>query len=135
MPDPTRLGDAASGSADGAADGAADGSPEAERMEAVVRGRVQGVGFRRYVRSWARTLALDGWVRNEPDGTVRLVARGAPAALDRLSRLLWGGSPVAHVEAVEIVRLGPEAGEVGAGEVGAGEAGTGEAGTGFEIRR
>ena len=72
-----------------------------ERLEAVVSGRVQGVGFRRYVRGWARKLALDGWVRNEADGTVRLVAEGDRAALDRLVRLLWGGPPHADVAGVE----------------------------------
>ena len=75
-----------------------------ERVEATVRGRVQGVGFRRYVQRWARELALDGWVRNEPDGTVRLVAEGAPGALDRLVRLLWGGPPGASVDGVEAGR-------------------------------
>ena len=89
-----------------------------QRAEAVVRGTVQGVGFRRYVRKWARALDLDGWVRNEPDGTVRLVAEGDPAALDRLARLLWGGSPVADVQAVEVARSQAEG-----------------AGPGFEIRR
>ena len=67
-------------------------------------GRVQGVGFRRYVRGWARKLELTGWVRNETDGTVRLVAEGESAALDRLSRLLWGGPPPAAVEAVDAER-------------------------------
>ena len=72
-----------------------------ERLEATVRGRVQGVGFRRYVQTWARRLGLAGWVRNERDGSVTLCADGDAAALDRLERLLWGGSPVAHVEAVQ----------------------------------
>ena len=84
-----------------------------QRAEAVVRGTVQGVGFRRYVRKWARALDLDGWVRNELDGTVRLVAQGAPASLDRLARLLWGGSPVADVQAVELVRREAEEMEPG----------------------
>ena len=79
---------------------------ERARAEAVVSGRVQGVGFRRYVRGWARKLGLAGWVRNEPDGTVRLVAEGAPAALDRLARVLWGGPPGARVEAVDLQRKG-----------------------------
>ena len=75
-----------------------------ERLEATVRGRVHGVGFRRYVRGWARKLDLTGWVRNEADGTVRLVAEGETDALDRLTRLLWGGPPTASVEAVEVER-------------------------------
>ena len=72
-------------------------APSPACLEAVVSGRVQGVGFRRYVRGWARRLGLGGWVRNEPDGTVRLVAEGDRAALDRLVRLLWGGPPTANV--------------------------------------
>lgn len=87
-----------------------------ERLEATVRGRVQGVGFRRYVRNWARKLGLAGWVRNEADGSVRLVAEGDAEGLDRLTRLLWGGPPPAAVEAVEAVR-GPASGAFSAFEV------------------
>ncbi len=43
-----------------------------------VEGRVQGVGFRWFVRERARRWGLAGWVRNMTDGTVRLVARGHP---------------------------------------------------------
>ena len=71
-------------------------------------GRVQGVGFRRYVRGWARKLSLTGWVRNEPDGTVRLVAEGDRAALDRLVRLLWGGPPTSDVTDVSTSWRGAE---------------------------
>ena len=75
-----------------------------QRLAAVVSGRVQGVGFRRYVRGWARKLSLTGWVRNEPDGTVRVVAEGDEASLDRLTRLLWGGPPPADVASVDADR-------------------------------
>ena len=75
-----------------------------DRLKATVSGRVQGVGFRRYVQRWARKLDLAGWVRNEPDGTVRLVAEGDAEALDRLARLLWGGPPPADVESVDVER-------------------------------
>lgn len=75
-----------------------------------MRGRVQGVGFRAYVRGWARKLGLVGWVRNEPDGTVRLVAEGEGPALDRLTRLLWGGPPGARVDGVEAERVAAEGG-------------------------
>ena len=84
--------------------------PDRQRLTATVRGRVQGVGFRRYVRKWARTLDLVGWVRNEPDGTVRLVAEGGADGLDRLVRLIWGGPPPAVVEAVDAERGGAEGG-------------------------
>lgn len=79
-----------------------------DRLEATVSGRVQGVGFRRYVQRWARKLALSGWVRNEPDGTVTVVAEGEAEPLDRLSRLLWGGPPTAAVEHVDARRQSAE---------------------------
>jgi acylphosphatase len=56
-----------------------------------VDGRVQGVGFRWYVREQARALALAGWVRNEPDGAVVLVAAGEAATLDSFERHLRVG--------------------------------------------
>lgn len=90
--------------------GPAAGGDDRQRLEAVVTGRVQGVGFRAYVRGWARKLGLVGWVRNERDGTVRLVAEGDGAALDRLTRLLWGGPPGARVEGVDGRRAGTEGG-------------------------
>ncbi len=56
-----------------------------------VEGEVQGVGFRWYVREQARALELAGWVRNEPDGAVVLVASGEATALDTLERQLKVG--------------------------------------------
>lgn len=97
-------------------DGPAAGDDDRRRLEAVVRGRVQGVGFRRYVRGWARKLGLVGWVRNEPDGTVRVVAEGEADAVGRLARLLWGGPPTAAVDGVEAERAEPS-GEFDAFEV------------------
>lgn len=41
-----------------------------------VTGRVQGVGFRAYTKRTARKLDIKGWVRNEPDGSVKIVAQG-----------------------------------------------------------
>ena len=49
---------------------------EMARLEASVRGRVQGVGFRYYVVSQAMRLGLTGWVSNDQDGGVRCVAEG-----------------------------------------------------------
>ncbi len=45
-------------------------------LHAVVRGRVQGVGFRWFVREAAHRLGLAGWVRNLPDGSVEVAADG-----------------------------------------------------------
>ena len=65
-----------------------------------VSGRVQGVGFRWFVREQARALELAGWVRNLPTGEVELVAAGPAGALDKLERALRAGPPGAHVERV-----------------------------------
>ncbi|HJU74858.1 MAG TPA: acylphosphatase [Gemmatimonadaceae bacterium] len=65
-----------------------------------VTGRVQGVGFRWFVREQARALDLAGWVRNLPSGAVELVAAGPPGALDKLERALREGPPGARVERV-----------------------------------
>lgn len=54
----------------------------AERREIVFAGRVQGVGFRMTARRAAAGHPVTGWVRNEPDGTVRCVVEGDAAAID-----------------------------------------------------
>lgn len=48
------------------------------RVRVVYGGRVQGVGFRASTLEVARPLAVTGWVRNEPDGSVVMEAQGAP---------------------------------------------------------
>jgi acylphosphatase len=75
------------------------------RRRVIVRGRVQGVGFRWFVREHARTLRLSGWVRNLPDGMVELEVEGPP---DRVRELMAhvvegpDGAVVAGVDEVEI---------------------------------
>ena len=68
-----------------------------------VEGEVQGVGFRWYVCEQARALAIAGWVRNEPDGAVVLVASGDATALDALERQLTIGPR--HAMVSDVVRL------------------------------
>jgi acylphosphatase len=70
------------------------------RLEAVVRGRVQGVGFRWFVVKEAGRLGLGGWVANEGDGTVRCVAEGPRPALDALLAALREGPRGAVVGSV-----------------------------------
>lgn len=53
------------------------------RYNVVFTGRVQGVFFRATTEKIARDFNVAGWVRNEPNGSVRLVAEGEPAELDR----------------------------------------------------
>lgn len=70
-------------------------------LHVMVRGRVQGVGFRWFVRERARELRLTGWVRNCPDGSVEVVAVGDQNALQRLRAAVTSGPPGAHVSHVE----------------------------------
>jgi acylphosphatase len=66
----------------------------------MVRGRVQGVGFRWYVQREAAELELRGWVRNTTDGQVELVALGSAEQLGQLKVALHRGSRGSRVDAV-----------------------------------
>ncbi len=74
----------------------------AERgMRMIVRGRVQGVGYRAFVLHEARRLGLGGFTRNLPDGSVEVVAGGPRLQLDLFAERLAIGPPMSRVEAVE----------------------------------
>jgi acylphosphatase len=72
-------------------------------LHVVVRGRVQGVGFRWFVREQARALGLKGWVRNRPDGAVEVAAAGPPESVARLRDMLHEGPPGASIAGVDDV--------------------------------
>lgn len=74
---------------------------EQVRLEAVVTGRVQGVGFRYHVLQQARALDLVGFVRNRWDGAVEVVAEGEKAQVDRLLSYLQVGPRSAWIIDVE----------------------------------
>lgn len=76
----------------------------AARLEAVVTGRVQGVGFRYFVVRTAGELGLTGHVRNERDGSVSVVAEGEPARLEAFEERLREGPPGAVVSRVTVRR-------------------------------
>lgn len=76
-----------------------------QRLSATIVGRVQGVGFRWWVRTAADRLGLTGWVMNHPDErSVELVAEGPTGALDELERLLREGPPGSLVDRVDASR-------------------------------
>ena len=70
-------------------------------MHAVVHGDVQGVGFRYFVQRKARELRLTGWVRNNDNGTVELVAEGPHSALETLDGAVRQGPRMARVDRVD----------------------------------
>jgi acylphosphatase len=75
-----------------------------QRLEASIRGTVQGVGFRWFVVRNAVRLGLTGWTANQADGSVRVVAEGPPPVLDQFVALLQEGPAGAHVDRVKTVR-------------------------------
>jgi acylphosphatase len=89
-----------------------------ECMHCIVSGWVQGVGYRAATRRKAAELALAGWVRNLPDGTVEVYAQGAVEAVAALRGWLRTGPPGAKVAQVQCR-----------------EAAATEGLTGFEVRR
>lgn len=68
----------------------------------VVRGRVQGVGFRESLRYEAEMRGLTGWVRNRREGTVEAVVAGDPAEVDEVVAWARRGPPSAHVTSLEV---------------------------------
>ncbi len=72
-----------------------------QRLQAFVSGRVQGVGFRYFVRSAAQALGVRGWVRNRRDGRVELLAEGEPAQLQDLLAEVRTGPSVSEVTEIE----------------------------------
>ena len=73
----------------------------------VVRGRVQGVGYRAWTEDTAILNGLDGWVRNRRDGAVEAVFAGPPEAVDGMIEACRRGPDSARVDAVDVFDAGP----------------------------
>jgi acylphosphatase len=73
----------------------------------IVRGRVQGVGFRFFVEREAHTLGIAGWVRNNFDGSVEILATGTQEQLSALRAKLQTGPRAARVDQVDEVEAKP----------------------------
>lgn len=78
-----------------------------KQLHAIIEGRVQGVGFREFVCQEARRLGLLGWVRNQSDGTLEVVAEGEDVALSHLVNLLEKGPALSRVEEVRSKYIRP----------------------------
>lgn len=74
----------------------------------VVRGRVQGVGYRYFVERQARELDLEGFVRNRRDGSVEAAFAGTEAAVGAAIEACRRGPRGALVEAVDVEEGGPD---------------------------
>jgi acylphosphatase len=85
-----------------------DKSIEAKRY--LVRGRVQGVGFRWFVEREAHRLGVAGWVRNNHDGSVEVLAQGTRDQLSGLHSRLREGPRAARVDGVDVFEAKTTAG-------------------------
>jgi len=70
-------------------------------FHAVIRGKVQGVGFRYFTQQLAVELQIEGWVRNQPDNTVEIWAVGPKEALEQFMQCLEAGSIGSRVDQIE----------------------------------
>jgi len=75
--------------------------------QAVVSGRVQGVYYRASTQQQARRLAVAGWVRNRPDGSVEAWLEGAPDAVEALLAWMRRGPEGARVMEITVTETRP----------------------------
>ncbi len=71
-------------------------------VRVIVRGRVQGVGFRWFTRDAADARGITGWVRNLRDGSVEAELHGADAAVDSVLGALRSGPPLSRVDDISV---------------------------------
>ncbi len=81
---------------------------EARALQFIIRGHVQGVGFRYFVVRHARRLGLCGYARNLGDGGVEVLAVGDASALEDLAAKLHAGPAAARVASVQAQPVTPQ---------------------------
>jgi acylphosphatase len=88
---------------------------EADRKAVQVRitGRVQGVNYRGWARMEAEKLGVDGWVRNEADGSVSALVVGKETAVAAMLDLLQSGPPAARVAGISSHPADPAGAQAG----------------------
>ena len=72
-------------------------------VKVIVRGRVQGVGFRDWIERQARQAGLAGYVRNRREGTVELVISGSEAQVAAMLEQCRKGPRLAAVKDLEVL--------------------------------
>lgn len=75
-------------------------------VHARIEGSVQGVGYRAWVECTARTMGINGWVRNRRDSSVEMILQGPPEHVSKMLQRCERGPPDAHVSKVEILGEG-----------------------------
>ena len=77
-------------------------SQEKQAVKIIIKGRVQGVSYRYFTLRQAQTFNIFGWVRNEPDGDVKVYAEGDRESLDQFINYLKKGPSFSHVDDVSL---------------------------------
>jgi acylphosphatase len=75
------------------------------RAHLLIKGRVQGVGYRYFAQDAARALDIKGWVSNCPNGDVEADAEGPQLTIEEWIDQLRKGPPIARVEEVQVTWL------------------------------
>lgn len=73
-----------------------------KEIDCVVHGKVQGVGYRLFIKKQADKLGLTGFVQNEEDGSVNVVAQGEPETLEKFVESLKSGPYFSRVDKVKV---------------------------------
>lgn len=84
-----------------------DSTDRHNALHIIVSGRVQGVGFRAWASREAIRLGITGFVRNCSDGSVEVLAEGAPDTLERFCTLLEAGNGLSRTEQIHKKRAQP----------------------------
>lgn len=80
---------------------------DSKSIHLVIRGRVQGVFYRRWAQERAERHGIAGWVRNRPDGAVEAVLSGPSEAVETLLAECREGPPAAQVEGIDVAAAEP----------------------------
>jgi len=73
-----------------------------KQVSIIVFGRVQGVGFRYFIKTKAQKLGLKGWVQNQADGSVKIKAKGDKEKIKELVNWCNKGSLFTQIEKIQI---------------------------------
>lgn len=76
-------------------------------MHVIVRGEVQGVGYRYTMRMVARDAGVSGWVRNLRDGSVEAEVEGTPGQVDEVLAFMAEGPPGSRVASATVTDASP----------------------------
>ncbi len=73
-----------------------------KRVRVKVYGEVQKVGFRSFLKRLADTLSLDGWARNNPDGSIEILVEGRDGLVDDFLKYCREGPALAKIDKMDV---------------------------------